>query len=100
MILGLPVSINPLQTIEFDSSQIVPLAELPSLTGQPVKVAGYRLLGWTGSEGFYLGDGRTFVWARGSEQLKTPPLWQSVLVQGRWRSDTFGTAWLQVEQMT
>ncbi|MCL4301764.1 MAG: hypothetical protein KJ077_39080 [Anaerolineae bacterium] len=65
-----------------------------------MQVAGYRLPDWTGGEGFYLGDGRTFVWARGSEQLKAPPLWQPVLVQGRWLSDAFGAAWLQVEELT
>lgn len=99
-VLGLPVSVHPLETVTVDLSQTVPLAELPRRVGQPVKVMGYRLPGWTGGEGFYLGDGRTFVLVRSAETLKAPPPWQPVVVQGRWQHDTFGTAWLQVEHMT
>jgi hypothetical protein len=65
-----------------------------------VTVAGFRLPGWTGGQGFYLGDGHTFVLAKGNEALKSPPPWQPVLLQGRWLSDEFGTNWLQVNKMT
>jgi hypothetical protein len=98
-VLGLPVSVQLLETVPVHPSQIVPLAQLPGRAGQPVLITGYRLPGWTGGEGFYLGDGQTFVLARGAESLKAPP-WQPVRVQGRWLSDAFGTAWLQVEQLT
>jgi DNA polymerase-3 subunit alpha len=100
LVLGLPVSVQLLETVPAHPSQTVPLAELPGRAGQPVLITGYRLPGWTGGEGFYLGDGQTFVLARGAESLKAPPPWQPIRVQGRWLSDAFGTAWLQVEQLT
>ena len=70
------------------------------MTGNPVTVLGYRLPGWTGGVGFYLGDGQDFVLARGGESLKAPPSWQPVVIRGRWLSDVFGTAWLQVDRLT
>jgi hypothetical protein len=69
------------------------------LTAKTVTVLGYRLPGWTGGAGFYLGDGQTYVLARGSKSLKAPPAWQSVVIQGRWLNDAFGTAWLQVDRL-
>ena len=99
-ILGLPVSVQPLDTVTPQPAQTVPLARLSQVIGQPVTVLGYRLPGWTGGEGFYLGNGQTFVLARGAETFKPPPPWQPVLAQGRWLSDTFGTAWFQVEGAT
>lgn len=98
-VLGLPVSVIPLQTITNPPANTTPLARLPELAGKAVTVIGYRLPGWTGGVGFYLGDGQTFVLARGSEALKSPPVWQPVIVRGRWLSDAYGTAWLQVDQL-
>ena len=97
--LGLPVSVTPLATITQPPPNATPLARLPELAGRAVTVLGYRLPGWTGGAGFYLGDGQTFVLARGSESLKSPPAWQPVVIRGRWRSDAFGTAWLQVDRL-
>ena len=98
-VLGLPVSVNPLDTVTTALSETPPLVHLPELAGQLVAVAGYRLPGWTGGVGFYLGDGQTFVLARGHESLKVPTAWQPVVVQGRWLTDTFGTGWLQVDRL-
>jgi hypothetical protein len=69
-VLGLPVSVHPLETVPAHPSQTVPLAGLPGLAGQPVLVAGYRLLGWTGGEGFYLGDGQPLCWPGGPSRSK------------------------------
>jgi DNA polymerase III alpha subunit len=105
-VLGLPVSLTPLQAMVPTSRQeemaknISSLSQLPKLTDQPVTVCGYRLSGWTGGAGFYLGDGQTFVWARGNESLKTPSSWQPLLIRGRWQRDSFGTSWLQVDTLT
>lgn len=98
-VLGLPVSVTPLETITNPPANITPLTRLPEMVGKPVTVLGYRLPGWTGGSGFYLGDGQTFVLARGGDSLKSPPPWQPVVIQGRWLSDAFGTAWLQVDQL-
>jgi DNA-directed DNA polymerase III PolC len=98
-VLGLPVSVQPLEAVSDQLPQSVPLTRLPKLAGQPVTVAGYCLPGWTGGSGFYLSDGQTFVLAQGAESFKPPP-WQPALVQGRWLNDAFGTTWLQVARVT
>lgn len=98
-VLGLPVSVTPLEALGELPDETVPLARLPERRGQAVMVVGYRLPGWTGGAGFYLSDGATFVPARGSETLKSPPVWQVVTIRGRWLADEFGTAWLQVERL-
>ncbi len=99
-VLGLPVSVQPLELVSDRLPEPIPLTWLPELPGQPVTVAGYRLPGWTGGPGFYLSDSRTFVLARGDGALKAPPSWQPILVRGRWRKDDFDTAWLHVDQLT
>lgn len=98
-VLGLPVSVTPLETVTNPPTNTTRLAHLPELAGKSVTVLGYRLPGWTGGAGFYLGDGQTFVLARGGESLKAPPPWQPVVIQGRWLSDAFGTTWLQVDRL-
>ncbi|GAB4443819.1 MAG: DNA polymerase III subunit alpha [Anaerolineae bacterium] len=97
-VLGLPVSVTPLDVLAERPAGASPLAELPETGGQPVTVLGYRLPGWTGTTGFYLSDGRTFVLARGSELLKTPPVWQPLEFRGRWQRDAY-TGWLQIERL-
>src|SRR5450756_300220 len=62
-------------------------------------VAGARLPGWTGGDGFFLGDGQTFVVVKGDKSLKTRPAWQPLLIRGRWIGDGWGTFWLQAEQV-
>jgi DNA-directed DNA polymerase III PolC len=98
-VLGLPVSVTPLETIIDRLEETVSLAHLPRLTAKTVTVLGYRLPGWTGGAGFYLGDGQTYVLARGSKSLKAPASWQPMVIQGRWLNDTFGTAWFQVDRL-
>jgi hypothetical protein len=77
----------------------LPLRHLPEQPGQRVTVAGVRLPGWTGGQGFFLSDGDAFVTARGDAGGSAPPLWQPLVAHGRWRSDEWGTAWFQVEEM-
>jgi hypothetical protein len=77
------------------------LARLPDCPNRPVVVAGVRLPGWTGGEGFFLGDGQRFVTVkaeRGDKTFKAPPAWQPLLVRGRWIGDNYGTWWLQAEE--
>jgi DNA-directed DNA polymerase III PolC len=97
-VLGLPVSVHPLAAIA-PEPEAIPLARLPELTGKSVRVAGYRLPGWTGGQGFYLSDGRTFMLARGAESLPRPGVWQPLRLHGRPLRDEFGTVWLQVDRL-
>jgi DNA-directed DNA polymerase III PolC len=100
-LLGLPVSAltDPLALVRARLPAHTPLTALPAFPGQPRLTAGVRLPGWTGGPGFFLGDGATFVIARGDKALKAPPPWQPLLVQGRWIEDGYGTSWLQVEEV-
>jgi DNA polymerase III alpha subunit len=97
--LGQPVSVHPLEVVADRLPGHVRLAQLSGLAGRPVTTAGVRLPGWTGGQGFYLGDGETFVIAKGGKSLKAPSPWQPVVVRGRWLSDEFGAGWFQVEEM-
>jgi DNA polymerase-3 subunit alpha len=98
-LLGQPVSVHPLDLVIDDLPEHVPLAKLPDQSGSAVRVTGVRLPGWTGGQGFYLGDGRSFVIARGGKSLKAPSPWQPLILFGRWLSDAFGTGWFQIEDM-
>jgi DNA-directed DNA polymerase III PolC len=93
-LLGQPVSVHPLEVLELPEH--LPLRQLPESPGQRVTVAGVRLPGWSGGQGFYLGDRDTFVVARGAA---APAPWQPVLVHGRWLVDEWRGDWLQVEVM-
>ncbi|MGD8904071.1 MAG: DNA polymerase III subunit alpha [Anaerolineae bacterium] len=96
-LLGQPVSVHPLEAVAERLPDHLPLRRLPEKPGMRVRVAGSRLPGWTGGQGFFLGDGDTFVIARGDAALRAPPPWQPLLARGRWLSDEWGTSWLQIE---
>jgi DNA polymerase III alpha subunit len=98
-LLGQPVSVHPLDLVRDRLPEHLPLRRLAEFPGQRVTTAGVRLPGWTGGQGFYLGDGQTFVIAKGGPSLKAPPPWQPLLVQGRWLSDEWGMSWLQVDEI-
>ncbi|HSN74827.1 MAG TPA: DNA polymerase III subunit alpha [Anaerolineae bacterium] len=99
-VLGWPVSVTPLEALDAPLPATSVLADLPSPTGRPVTVAGYRLPGWTGGRGFYLSDGQTFVVAVEREGLAKPAAWQPILARGRWLHDPWGAEWLQVEEIS
>ena len=98
-LLGQPVSVHPLEVVADRLPPHLPLRRLPEQPGQRVTVAGVRLPGWTGGQGFFLSDGDAFVTARGDAALRAPPPWQPLVARGRWTSDEWGTAWFQVEEM-
>ncbi len=98
-LLGQPLSVHPLDPLRDRLPGHLPLGRLPDLPGRPVLVAGARLPGWTGGDGFFLGDGGSFVIVKGDKALKAPPAWQPLLVRGRWIGDGWGTSWLQAEEM-
>ena len=95
-LLGQPVSVHPLEVVDLPDR--LPLRRLPEQAGQPVTVAGVRLPGWTGGQGFWLGDGDTLVIARGERDAPSPPPWAPLLVRGRWMGDQWGEEWLQIEK--
>ena len=98
-LLGQPLSVHPLDALRDSLPAHLPLARLPEQPGRPALVAGARLPGWTGGDGFFLGDGQTFVVVKGDKSLKTRPAWQPLLIRGRWIGDGWGTFWLQAEQV-
>jgi len=98
-LLGQPVSVHPLEVVADRLPPHLPLCCLPGQPGQRVTVAGMRLPGRTGGQGFFLSDGDTFVTARGEAALRAPSAWQPLVARGRWRSDEWGTSWFQVEEM-
>jgi DNA polymerase III alpha subunit len=97
--LGQPVSVHPLELVEERLAEYLPLRRLEEFPGRQAVTAGVRLPGWTGGQGFYVGDRETFVVAKGGSSLKAPPPWQPLLLRGRWLSDEWGMSWLQVEEM-
>ena len=98
-LLGQPLSVQPLEVVADRLPAHLPLRRLPERPGARVTVAGVRLPGWTGGQGFFLGDGDSFVIARGDVALRAPSPWQPLLLHGRWTDDEWGTAWFQVEEM-
>ncbi|MCP4685767.1 MAG: DNA polymerase III subunit alpha [bacterium] len=98
-LLGYPVSglQEPLKGVADRLPEYVPLRRLPELSGRLVTVAGVRLPGWTGGEGFFLWDGETWVIAKVGEARKTPAPWEPVVLRGRWVRDEWWTCWLQME---
>jgi DNA polymerase-3 subunit alpha len=99
-LLGYPVSAmeEPLKPVADHLPEHVPLDRLPEATGSAVTVAGIRLPGWTGGEGFYLWDGGTWVVAKMRDSQRSPAPWRPLLLHGRWAGDEWGTHWLQVER--
>ncbi|MCP4429020.1 MAG: DNA polymerase III subunit alpha [Chloroflexi bacterium] len=91
-ILGMPISVTPLELSQMASGQSI--RELSQTAGRRVTVTGYRLSGWTGGKGWFLCDGDSFIIAQSKER---PKAWEMVGVNGRYRSDEWGGGWFQVE---
>jgi len=99
-ILGLPMSVHPLALLSPDRlAGVTPLAGLAQQPGRQLTTVGVRLPGWTGGKGFYLGDGQTYVIAIPDEKTQTPPEWEPLIVQGRWRMDEWGGGWLEISRL-
>jgi DNA polymerase-3 subunit alpha len=98
-ILGRPISVHPLDLVDAQIGDAVPLRNLADTHGRRVTVAAVRLPGWTGGPGYFLGDQKTFVVARSDESLKSPQAWIPLKLRGRWLGDEWGTHWFQVEEL-
>jgi len=100
-ILGLPVSAlaDPLALVADRLPEHLSLRRLPEQPGRSVTTAGVRLPGWTGGQGFFLCDGETFVIAKPPKSLRPPQAWLPLVIRGRWIGDSWGSFWLQVDQL-
>jgi DNA polymerase III alpha subunit len=100
-LLGQPVSVHPLDLVADQLQGYTALRQLPAAQSprRRVTTAGVRLPGWTGAQGFFLGDGESIVIVRGEPDQQAPPPWQPLLVDGRWLGDEWGTFWLQAESI-
>jgi hypothetical protein len=83
-VLGIPVSVHPLELRGGPAPDWLPLRGLMSSAGRHVVTAGARLPGWTGGTGFFLGDGDTFVIARQPTDGPSPRPWEPLVIHGRW----------------
>jgi hypothetical protein len=102
-ILGLPVSVHPVDTVEHTPEDAVHLSNLPESPNRVVLVIGTRLPGWTGGKGFFFSDGVSFVNVVMDEAAlanrEKPPTWEPFSLSGRWRVDEWGGGWFQAEKM-
>jgi hypothetical protein len=76
-----------------------PVGALVERPGQNMVAAGFRLPGWTGGPGFFLGDGLDFVIVKAGRNQKAPAAWRPLLVHGRWVNDEWGGGWFQATQI-
>jgi DNA polymerase III alpha subunit len=95
-LLGQPVTVSPLDLLPERPPATRELAQLAHEPGRQVSVAGMRLPGWPGGEGFFLSDGRTFVTVKG---IRPPRAWQPLLLHGRWLADEWGSGWFQAGEV-
>jgi DNA polymerase III alpha subunit len=102
-VLGLPVSVHPIDTIKHPPDDAIPLSRLPDFPNKVVMVIGARLPGWTGGKGFFFSDGKSFVNVIMDEvalaNREKPSAWELVSLSGRWRTDEWGGGWFQAEEM-
>ena len=95
-ILGQPVSVHPLQTVDLSGRDLTTLADIQLQGDAMIRVAGIRLPGRTGGRGWFLSNGQSYVMAMANKRVATPRIWKPVIVEGAWRHDEWGGEWLQV----
>jgi DNA polymerase III subunit alpha len=98
-LLGLPLSAHPLTLLQIPPAA-VPLNQLAQQPGRRVQTAGVRLPGWTGGRGVWFSDGTGLVVVVPGPGLKKGdiPLWQPLLLNGRWVPDRWGGGWFAAER--
>ncbi len=95
-IIGQPVSVHPL-ALAPATLRATTLPALPHTESQLVELCAVRLPGWTGGEGFFIGDEESYVIARA--EGVAPKTWEPLLLQGRWRTDSWGGGWFQAQRV-
>ena len=97
-ILGQPVSVHPMDLVR-DQNDHVPLTELPKHPGIKISTVGVRLPGWTGGDGFFLGDQTTYINTQREGGGPLPKPWTPIQAQGSWIGDGMGNDWFQIESI-
>ena len=94
-ILGYPIGVlrEWLPQLQRESKDHRPLSAYPSASGY-LKTVAVRLPG-RHRRGFAVWDGETWLWAVPAEGFRVPPAWDPVLFEATWRTDRWGTGWLQ-----
>ncbi len=99
MLLGLPVSVNPLELSVSPLPERVSLRQLSQTNGRTVQIVAFRLPGWTGLGGVFISDGDEYVIADGNLPGREFPFWQPFVARGRWRVDEWGSGLFEVQVM-
>ena len=95
-ILGWPVSSNPIETVLKQTKDDVPLSLVRRLRNQKTTIAGVRLPGWTGGQGFFFGDGKDFLVVKTPKSfVQKVPNWIPFRISGIWREDEWGSGWFE-----
>ncbi|HEX6383453.1 MAG TPA: DNA polymerase III subunit alpha [Anaerolineae bacterium] len=101
-ILGQSVSVHPLDLVQRPKNA-VSLRQLASQpTNQLVTTIGARLPGWTGGQGFFFGDGDTFVvvkLGKGTSARDKLRPWRPMCLAGQWHRDEWGGGWFEVANL-
>ncbi len=103
-LLGIPVSVSPLELVENGLHDVLPLRDLTGAEKGRVSIVGYKLPGWTGGPSVFFGDGETYVRVRFDESIShlqsDLEAWAPVKCYGQWCVDEWGSSWFQIVSMT
>ncbi|MGD8822102.1 MAG: hypothetical protein PVG63_03290, partial [Anaerolineales bacterium] len=102
-LIGMPISVQPLQIVAVERNDITPLKAFQQHQPGAVRVVGARLPGWGGgSRGFLFSDGAGMIQVhldqRRIRRRQRIAAWKPLLLEGEWRQDSWGGAWLELER--
>jgi DNA polymerase-3 subunit alpha len=97
-VLGMPVSVHPLEAIPEPAPGGIPLQQVADQPGKKVITLGARLPGWSRGRSFFLSDPEFFLPARLPKEspITLPPAWAPLRVEGAWREDAWGGGWFEL----
>jgi hypothetical protein len=99
-ILGAPISVNPLDLVELKNPTIRKVSAVDREPGKSMLVAGYRIPGWSGGNGFFLADADQYIQVKVDTPKGTraifPKIWKPIVLDGNWEEDKWGMGWLTV----
>jgi DNA polymerase III alpha subunit len=100
-ILGAPVSVTPLDIVELNNASTKKVSEITKIPGEQLNVAGYRIPGWPGGEGFFLADSHQYIQVKMDSakgiSASSPRSWLPVILEGKWEEDEWGMGWLRAK---